>query len=367
MKRSTNIINNIIYFLITMATLFLVVVTFNQRYNEGAFLSITTFVIGAIMAGIINTFAHEFGHYFAGKKNGFVFSCMCVWFFKWTKVNKQVRFNFVMIGEEAGYTEMIPTSKDSLDRKFARMTRGGIIASLLMLLIGIPPIFIKSLPSFIYAIWSIFLPIGCYYFFGSFLPTSSEGILNDGAVIRGIKKKYDTMTVALSILAIQSEMYNGKTPSEIDEGLYFNLPQLPEDDPNFALLLDARYCYYLDNGDYENAKKASDRMLSIVEYMPKNYKIQAKLNCLYNACTFDYNEDVADDIMYDIERFLNNVNTASTVRVKLAYLINIKGEIDSFDIFYKKGLKEADRCQIKGLGRFERKLFERLKADYEKK
>ena len=68
----------------------------------------------------------------------------------------------------------------------------------------------------------------------------------------------------------------------------------------------------------------------------------------------------------DYEKYLNSVNTVSVVRSKLAYLLYIKGEKDKFNIFYKKGIREANKGQIKGLNAFEIKLFEKMKEDFEK-
>ena len=168
----------------------------------------------------------------------------------------------------------------------------------------------------------------------------------------------------MNLLVIQSELFNGKTPSEVDEKLYFDLPQLPEDNPSFAMLLSAKYAYYLDKEDYDNAKKTTDRMMSIIDYMPKYFEYVIKTYALYNACAFDFDEEKADDLMYELEKYLNNVNTATTVRAKTAYLLYVKREKEALDIFYKKGVKEADRCLIKGLGVFERKLFEKMKKDF---
>jgi hypothetical protein len=266
-----------------------------------------------------------------------------------------------MMGDEAGYTEMIPKSTDNLDKRLAKMTRGAIIASFVMMLIGVPPLFIKGLSLWIYCIWSVFLPVGIYFFFGTALPIYNEGLPNDGAVLLGLKNNDDGMRVTLSLLSIQAEMYNGKLPSEIDESLYFDLPQLPEDDPTCAMLLNARYSYYLDKEDYENAKKVNDRIMSLVDYLPKHYKLAVQTEALYAACTFDFDENLADDLADELNKFLNNVNNSCTVRAKLAYILNVKKEKEPFDIFYKKGIKEAERCQIKGLGAFERKLLERLK------
>jgi hypothetical protein len=129
------------------------------------------------------------------------------------------------------------------------------------------------------------------------------------------------------------------------------------------MLLNARYLYYLDKNDFENAKKTSDRLVSILEYMPKEYRLIVKTDALYNACTLDFNEDAADDLMYELEKYLNNVNNTTTVRAKLAYLIYVKKETDDLDMFFKKGFREADRCQLKGISVLERKLFENMKND----
>lgn len=347
-----------------MAALFGVIFVCNGRYSETAFSVLLKFAVGGIVAGLFNAFAHELGHLIAGRKNGFVFSSLSVWFFKWSKVKKKIRFDFIMLGEEAGYTEMIPSFKENLGKRLLKMTRGGLIASFIMMLVGIPPLFIEGLSSWGYCLWAVFFPVGAYYFFGNLLPMSSEGIYNDGAVCYGLKKKEDAMCAAVNLLAIQAEMYNGKTPAQIDESLYFNLPQLPEDDLNFIALLNARYNYYLDKEDFKEAKKVSDRLMTLLEFMPKQYKLAVQTDALYNACTFDYDEETADDLMYGLEKYLNGVNTATTVRAKLAYLAGVRRETENFDVFYEKGLKEADRCQIKGVGAFEKKLFDRLKEKF---
>ena len=348
----------------TLITLFAVVYVCDQKYSEELVDVLLKFLVGAIVAGLVNTFAHELAHLIVGKKNGFAFSSITVWFFKWYKVKNKIRFAFTMIGEEAGYTEMIPKNRENLSARFKKMTLAGPIASFVLMLVGIPAFFISSLSIWIFCIWAMFLPIGAYIFFTSALPASSYGVRNDGAVAYGINKGDDVSKVTLSLLAIQAEMYMGKTPAEIDEGLYFELPQLPEDDVNFVLLLNARYLYYLDKEDYDSAKKITERLTGLIDDMPKDYRAHVLADALYNACTFDYDEDRADDIVYEIEKYLNNVNNAANVRAKLAYLLYVKRETQSLDIFYKKGIKEADRCQIKGLGLFERKLFDKIKSDF---
>ncbi len=365
MSRRINVISYICTMASMLASLFVVVNVSSNNYPE-LDLGVAVLILagGAIVSGFLNTLLHELGHYLVGKRNGFVLSSMTVWFFRWSKVNKKIRFDLVKMGEEAGYTEMIPTSVDNVEKGLKSMARGGYFTSLFVALLGVPAVFIPNIPIYVYSLWAMLFPIGMYFFSASCFPSSSYGARNDGAVVLGLKRKDDSTKVAVNLLKIQAELYNGKTPCKIDESLYFNLPQLPEDDLNFALLLNARYLYYLDMEDFDNAKKTTARLLSIVDYMPKEYSFAVKVDALYNACTFDFDEDLADDLVYELEKILNNVNNPSSVRAKLAYLLYVKRESDNADIFYKKGVKEADKGQIKGLALFERKLFDKMKKDF---
>ncbi len=369
MKRTTNIISNVLSMLLMLGSLVAVILICNSKYTADSIFEIIGYIVlGALIAGFLTALSHELGHYFAGKRNGFILYSLVVWFFKWTKVGKKIKFNFILPLDESGYTEMIPTKTENMDKRFKKLTLGGIYGPIAFMIIGIVPLvlvfFFDFIPLIAFCIWAMFFPMGTYYLFGNILPMTSNGVRNDGAVVMGINKKDDVSIVSSAILQYQAELYNGKTPGEVDEKLLFDLPQLPEDQPTFAMLLDARYNYYLDKEDYENAKKVTDRLMGILDGMPKNIKVVAKLNALYNACTFDYDENKADDLMYELEKFLNNVNVASTVRVKLAYVLYVEKKKENLETFYKKGIKESKRCPMIGAGEFEKKLFEKLKKDF---
>ena len=368
MSKKVNIISYVANLILTLGALLGVVLMCNKIYASSMLNAVLKLLVGAIVAGLIITFAHELGHLIVGKANGFAFSSMTVWFFKFEKIKKKTKFSFVMLGDEAGYTQMIPTVTDNIAKRFKKMTMGGVWASLIMMLIGAVPFILSFVLKdwinvWVYSIWAMFFPIGAYFFFGSLFPASSGGMKNDGAIAYSIRKNTDSSKVMANILSIQAELYNGKTPKEIDESLYFDLPQLPEDDFYFLTLLNARYYYYLDKEDFENLKKVSQRINGILEYFPKSYRFSLKTDLLYNACAIDKDFELADDLMYELEKYLNKSNTVTNVRVKMAYLLYVKGETESLDMFYKKGVKEANKHQLKGLGILEKKLLDGIKSD----
>ena len=361
MSRKLNVFNNILAFLLMFASLFFVTTFCNKNYLGQAdpFLIIAMFIGFAVVCGFVCTLFHELGHLLFGKLNKFAFLSFNVWFFKWWRPDGKMRFDFVMIKEEAGSTEFVPIGLDNLEKRLKSMTFGGLLFSFVCLLFSLPVFFIQ-MPLWTFCFLSMFLPIGSYVFFGNALPMINNGARNDGAVILGINKKHDSVKVLINILKIHAELYTGKTPSEIDSSLYFDLPQLAEDDLNFIILLNARYNYYLDLGDYENAKKMTDRLSTLTEYMPGSMYNVVKTDELYNVCTFDKNDNQADDLMSELDKYLNGCNTATNLRVKLAYILLVESDSEIAEDFYNRAIIEAERVQIKGLGKYEKKLLQQL-------
>ena len=355
MNKKINIINNVIVYTVTLV-LFVLVTLFGQKRTDNFWSLILLMVVGALV-----TIFHELGHLIAGKYNNFAFISLNILIFKWAKINDKIKFSFCFSGDQAGWTELVAKTTDNLDKRYKKVCLSGIFATIIPTLCGIIPIFLPQLPLWLYSIWVMLLPVGAYSILDNGLSLSPNGIRNDGAVAYGIAKKDSSVKVMLNIMSIHSYMYQGNSPAEIDKNLYFDLPQLREDDLNFFLLLNERYNYYLDNKDYENAKKTTERMLSLEEYFSNEYIDVAKINALYNACTFDYDEDKADDLMYELEKVLNSDTNPTKIRVKLAYILFVTGETHLLEDFYKKGVKEALKSQIKGYGKFEISLLDQMK------
>ena len=360
MKRTT-VVFSVLVIIMTVGALLAVALVAGAFYGGEMWKIALLLVAGAVVCGLVNAFAHELGHLIAGKLNGFKLSEITVWFFRWYKVRERICFNFVMLKEQAGYTEMFPKGTNDLAKRYNKMTLGGLVASLMCMLIGIVPLCLTAyLPLIAYAFTAMMLPVGAYYFFGNALPVVSGGARNDGAVVLEYVKKENSVKVMEGLLSIQAQLYLGKTPSEIDEKYYFDLPQLPEDDLYFIQLLHARYDYYLDKGDVENAVKTTNRLLELDEYMPKYYLNNIKTDALYNVCALVKNEQTADELMYELERFLT-ANNILSIRAKTAYLVYIKEEFDYVDSFMEKWIEESEKSVFEGEELFNKKLLEKLK------
>ena len=261
MNRKFVILNYIITFLVTVGAIVFVVLFFNNKYALSFGKVVGFYTLGLLFSGFICSLLHEFGHLVFGKANGFILSSFSVWFLRWDKTCKKLRFSLRFLFEEAGSTEMIKKEVSGMEKGLRSMTVGGLIFSLISAVISLP-VFIISVPYQVYCVLAVFLPVGLYFLVGNAIPSSEGGVRNDGGVLYGLKKGDSETKVTLSLLSIQTELYNGKTFSEIDDRYYFEVPQLPEDSLNFITLLTYRYNYYLDVKDYENAKNKLQMQLN---------------------------------------------------------------------------------------------------------
>lgn len=365
MNRKANIINAVLSTALSIAALIAMISVCNAAYSEASLGEVLSFVIvGAIVSGFIITLLHELFHVFAAKRNRFFVASVTVWFFRWEKSGKKTLFRFVSLKDAAGYTEIVPKDTENLAKRLINVTIVPLTVTLVLAVAGIVPLFCAGkMPLWLFCFVAAFFPIGIYSFFGNALPAESEGVRNDGALIKGLKRNDDEAKVALALLSVQSEMLNGKTPAEIDETLYFELPQIREDSMNFIMLLFARYYLYLDREDYENAAAVLARLTSLNDYFDKQVAKLVKTEELYAACTSAFNEEKADELTLELEKFLNAVNISETIRAKIAYKLYVKGEKDGLDTFYNRGMREAEKCPILGRAEFEKKLLRKMKDD----
>ena len=364
MNRKINIVNNIVLLAATLAGILAVTLVGNDKYPADLGMFILYCVLGAIFWAAVNLAVHEWGHARAAKRNGFKVLSVRLAFFLFTRENGKRKVRLTGYNGEAGATEIVPENAENLAERFARVTRAGVYGNVVLLVVSVVPLFLtKFLPFWAYSLWAIALPICLYFVLGNGLPMTTDGIKNDAAVALGVKKGEASEKVVLGLLQIHAELIAGKSPAQIDERLYFDLPQLPEDDLNYLFLLNARYAYYLDKEDYENAKTVSDRLEGLLDTMPKCYRPAVRADLLYNACTFAYNESEADNLVEDNEKYLNRAADVSTLRVKAAYVLYVLKDAAQAEKFIGYAEELSEDCKVAGQKLFEEKLLAKMKAD----
>lgn len=364
MSNKTNLINNFILLGLSMVAIVIVGVVSSNAISAIDFKMLYSVVVFVVL----NSVLHELFHVIAGAINGFKIVSYRVLWFKWYSREGKVKFTLAPVGDQIGEAELLPTRYDDIEKRYKKVALAGIIANCVLFVVGIVCMFFWHLwtvdESVIWFRLTAFaMPVSLYFILANALPMTIDFYRNDGAVIYGILKKDDSTTVSFSLMKIQSMLYQGKTPSEIPEELYFDLPQLREDDPNFIMLLSARYSYYLDKGDLEKAKEVVTRLLTLKDYINKDMENQLQAEFLYSYSTFMYDENSADNIMEDYDKYLNKALTCPIMRAKLAYVTYVIKDVE----LAKEMLiatKQLTKDEItSGLAKYELKLIEKIEKD----
>ena len=364
MSRNVNIVNNIVLLAGTLLGILAVTLVGNDAYPANLGLFILYCVLGAFFWAAVNLAVHEAGHVRAAKKNRFRVLSVRLAFFLFTEENGKRKVSLTGYAGESGYTEMVPEGAEDLAGRFRRITRAGVYGNVAVLAVSVVPLCLTAyLPFWLYSLWAISLPVSLYFVLGNALPMTTDGVKNDAAVAAGVKRGDASEKVALGLLQIHAGLIEGKSPAEIDEALYLDLPQLPEDDLNYLYLLNARYCYYLDKEDYENAKSVSARLKGLLDTMPKCCRPAVRADLLYNACTFDYDESEADNLVEDNEKYLNKTSDVTALRVKAAYVLYVLKDGAQAEKFIARAEELAADCKVAGQRKFEEKLLLKMRAD----
>lgn len=254
-------------------------------------------------------------------------------------------------------TQVLPKSGGNMQRRATLYTLGGLFVEgsfLIVVLVG--AILCTALNVTRFSLWGM-IPYSAYLFLLNVLPVEYASGKTDGLVWLGIRKGYDEEKTMLAAMEIQGRLFEGKSFSEIDRKLYFDLPQLCEDEPLFAVILDLRYRYFLECGDFAHAADCLNRIANAQAYLPdaEMEKLAAELTYMH-AIRGDLEN--AEESGKLCRAYLRSENV-SAKRILLAYS-KAAGKTDALH-----ALKEqADKCmeyeKIAGVRKFEEILLSRI-------
>ena len=153
------------------------------------------------------------------------------------------------------------------------------------------------------------------------------------------------------------------TPAEIDQKLYFGLPQLPEDDFNFILLTDYRFMYYLDAGDEEKALFAADRLKSVLEYVPPYYAKDIAADILFAECALRGDAALAKKMYPALQKYLEREDTLQARRILAAYELYVNKDKLAALRQLNAAEEKAEKYWVSGIAKFEKKLIACIRED----
>ena len=313
-------------------------------------------LIGLASSIIFAPIVHELGHvcFAAFAKMEWVYvKCFCM---KAYKVGGKKCFAFASpFAPEQ--TQVLPKCGGNMQKRATLYTLGGLIfGGALLVAVLAAAILSVCLDKTSYALFAA-LPYTAYLFLLNVAPFEYAGGKTDAAVYRGICKGEDVEKCMLSAMEIQGQLAEGKSFLEIDEGYYFDLPQLCEDEPLYAVLLDLRYRYYLEKGNIEKAADCLNRLALNEEYLPFSELEKVAAELVYMHALTGNLEDAEKN--YAVCKGFLQEEGASTKRILCAYALAV-GNTEAAEAFLEQARAALVREKIAGVKRFEEILLSRL-------
>jgi hypothetical protein len=284
---------NFIFFALVAGSVVLTVLNL-YGYMRGAdtvkaLLGLLCIAGGAAAALVISITAHEAGHILAGIFLGFKVVSFRVLKKEKILVNSGDKTT-LKNNYSYGGCELLNTNENHIVGRFIAVTAAGLLFSFIVLAAFMyANIFLKDINPYIYFSLSMGMTVSLYIFLASFLPADIRGSHTDGGIILGLTTKKDYAAVLINLIKIQTQLYLGKSASEIDKKLYFNVPLLSDDHISMMQLYNLRHLYYLDNKDYESASKTNQRLKYFYDIMTFEEAAKLSLSIVFdNIIEKDY-------------------------------------------------------------------------------
>ena len=302
---------------------------------------------------------HELGHILFAKTSNMAIAytkCFC---FKWTRKGKRFKFGFVspFLPDE---TQTVPKNGGDMLARAKAYTAGGLVLGGIFLFVDLVCALVTTLfftPNYLF--WGI-LPYAAYLFFLNALPFEYPTGKTDALVLRGLKKGEDAEKTMLSAMEIQGRLYAGDSYADIDEKLFFDTPQLPENEPLFAVMLDLRYRYYLEKDDLKNAADCLNRLVVSQDYLAEEEQEKLAAECVYmHALNGDLER--AEECGQLCQGYLRG-ESAAAKRI-LAAFSSAFGKTNAVAPLKGQAENALDREWIAGNAKFERKLLEKIDCE----
>lgn len=313
-------------------------------------------IVGVVLGFSISPIVHEAGHILCAKSAKMRVVYTKFFCFRVFIKDGKTRFGFAS-PFAADQTQVIPKSGGDMEKRALQYTRGGLALSIALLFLALSAsLACVYLGNTSYILWG-FVPYAAYLFALNALPLEYASGKTDMLVYKGIKRGFDAEKTMLAAMEIQGRLYAGESYAEIEESWYYDLPQLCENEPLYAVILDLRYRYHLEKEEMEKAADCLNRLAISQAYLSDEEleKIAAELTYMHAL-----NGDIerAEESAKLCMDYLQS-EQASAKRILVTYAATV-GQKDGVKTLIEQAKCALEKEWIAGNKKFEEKLISRI-------
>ncbi len=314
-------------------------------------------VVGVAAAFILAPTFHELGHYIFATANSLkVVYCKFFCFRYYEQAGKK-RFGFAN-PFAADETQVLPIgSEDMFSRAYGYTIGGLVVGGALLAVVLVANVVCWCLGATAFSALGM-LPYVAYHFFLNLLPAEYPSGKTDALVAKGLKEGEPTEATMLNVMRIHGGLQEGKRFAELEEAWYFSAPQLAEDEPLYAAILEARYAYFLEKEEYEKAFDCLKRIRSAGEYLSEREVLALERNLAY-LCLLGGNDEVLKTAVKNAEEYWQSEDVA--IKRTLALYMQKCGEAERAALLIEQAEALLQEEPILGIKKHEMLLLSRIK------
>lgn len=318
-------------------------------------------IVGLVLCVYFGIVLHELGHLAFGLMGQMKFKSLNLPFISVTDVNGRLKLSFSVKKSFLGVCEMFPPRFGNAGKSFALMAAGGPAGSLLMLALNV--LFLVLAPyisGYLVVLFGLSAPITFAIFLENAFPMRVSGARTDGAQLLEIARGTPSSKVMVAVLAVQSAYRAGYSPAEINWiSLYDDVPQLPDDDPNYLYLLSSRYLFALDGGYDDLLKDADKRLRELYPRLPDFFSEQLLPDLFFNSLYLAPDNTFVKANVEPVFKLLSKEDNLTACRIRGYYYARVRDYPSAFSEI-EKGRGMAPLFPLEGVRKMEEKLLDEL-------
>ena len=344
------------WFLLILMAAGEIFVAFFYAWRQSGLSALVWTICGFLAACILAPTLHECGHILFARSQGMKIKITKFSFFRFLEREGKLRFSLAS-PFRTDQTQAIPLRSGNMKKRAELYTIGGLvfggIYAFILLLFALL-LQGKNIACFF---WGGF-PYAAYLFLLNAVPFAYSGGKTDMLIFCGIKRELPAEKAMLCAMEIYGKLYEGKSFSEIERGLYYDFPQLAEDEPMYAVMLDLCYRYHIEKGETERAADSLNRLASASSYLSEEEFSQTAAELVYMHSLVG-DKARAEESGKLAERYLRE-ETPSASRILAAYAA-FCGDGERAKILKERAERLLSEEPCEGLRRFEKILLERIR------